>query len=129
MNSTDKETAEKTARPFYTWRDLFVEDMVEMSATDLVSHTIPTRRNAIPRRARDKLLMLREREWMDWVNPKMLEVGIIDYSISPWCHRTKFIPKKDSNLRIVHNYNPINSVTVANSYPMRRMELVINQLM
>ena len=34
INSEDRATAEKTARLFYTWRDLFVEDMVEMPATD-----------------------------------------------------------------------------------------------
>jgi hypothetical protein len=60
INSKDKTTAEKVARLFYTWRDLFVEDMVEMPATDLVTHTIPTRENVIPRRARDKLLTPRE---------------------------------------------------------------------
>ena len=43
INSEDRATAEKTARLFYTWRDLFVEDMVEMPATDLVTHTIPTK--------------------------------------------------------------------------------------
>ena len=62
IKSKDKVTAEKTARLFYTWRDLFVEDMVEMPATDLVTHTIPTRDGAIPRRAKDKLYTPRERE-------------------------------------------------------------------
>ena len=71
----------------------------------------------------------REREWMDKNIPKMLEAGIIDYSISPWCHRTKFVPKKDGDLRMVHVYVPINAATVANSYPMRRIELVLNSLM
>ena len=129
MKSKDEATAEKTARLFYTWRDLFVEDMVAMLATDLVTHTIPTRAGAIPRRAKDKLYTPREREWMDRNIPKMLEAGIIDYSVSPWCHRTKFVPKKDGDLRMVHVYVPINAATVANSYPMCRIELVLNSLM
>ena len=62
MKIKDKATAEKTAGVFYTWRDLFVEDMVEMPATDLVTHTIPTRAGEIPRRAKDKLYTPRERE-------------------------------------------------------------------
>jgi len=129
ISSENPETAQMTARLFYTWRDLFVEDMVQMPATDLVTHTIPTREDAIPRRARDKLYTPREREWMDRNIPRMLEAGIIDYSVSPWCHRTKFVPKKDGDLRMVHVYVPINMATVANSYPMRRMELVLNSLM
>lgn len=129
MISSDRFTAEMTARLFYTWRDLFVEDMVEMPAKDLVTHTIPTRADAIPRRARDKLYTPREREWMDKNIPKMLEAGIIDYSVLPWCHRTKFVPKKDGDLRMVHVYVPINAATVSNSYPMRRMKLVLNSLM
>ena len=51
MRSTDRTMAEMTARLFYTWRDLFVEDMVEIPATDLVTHTNPTREDAVPRRA------------------------------------------------------------------------------
>ena len=129
MQSTDRKTAEMTARLFYTWRDLFVEDMVEMPATDLATHTIPTREDAVPRRARDKLYTPREREWMDRNIPKMLEAGIIDYSVSPWCHKTKFVPKKDGDLRMVHVYVPINAATVPNSYPMKRIETVLNSLM
>ena len=129
MQSTDRKTAEMTARLFYTWRDLFVEDMVEMPATDLATHTIPMREDAVPRRARDKLYTPREREWMDRNVPKMLEAGIIDYSVSPWCHKTKFVPKKDGDLRMVHVYVPINAATVPNSYPMKRIETVLNGLM
>ena len=129
MKSKDKATAEKTARLFYTWRDLFVEDMVQMPATDLVTHTIPTWAGAILRRAKDKLYKPREHEWIDRNIPKMLEAGIINYSVSPWCHRTKFVPKKDGDLRMVHVYVPINAATVANSYPMRHIELVLNSLM
>ena len=60
---------------------------------------------------------------------KMLEAGIIDYTVSPWCHWTKFVPKKDSDLRMVHVYVPINAATVANSYPMCHIELFLNSLM
>ena len=88
MLSTDRKTAEMTARLIYTWRDLFVEEMVAMPATDLATHTIPRSEDAVPWRARDKLYTPREHEWMDRNIPKMLEAGIIDYSVSPWCHKT-----------------------------------------
>ena len=87
--SKDPEEAEATARLFYTWKDLFVEDLVAMPATDLVTHSIPTWSDAVPVRARDKLYTPRERKWMDRVIPQMLKSGVIDHSVSPWCHRTK----------------------------------------
>ena len=101
IQSPDRKTAKITARLFHTWRDLFVEDMVEMPATDLATHTIPTGEDAVPRRARYKLYTPRERNWMDRNIPKILEAGIIHYSVSPWCHKTKFVPKKDGDLRMV----------------------------
>ena len=66
---------------------------------------------------------------MQWNILEMPKAGIIDYSVSPWCHPTKFVLKKDGNLWMVHVYLPINAARVANSYPMRHIELVINSLM
>ena len=129
MRSTDRTTAEMTALLFYTWRDLLVEDMVEMPATDLVTHMIPKREDAVPQRAREKLYTPREREWMDKNIPKMVQAGIIDYSVSPWCHKRKFVLKKDGDLRMVLICVPINAATVSNSYPMRLIESVLNGLM
>ena len=51
----DPVITEKTARLFYTWKDLFARNLVEMPPTDLVTHTIPTRAGAVPVRAKDKL--------------------------------------------------------------------------
>ena len=129
MKSPDPDEAQSTARLFYTWKDLFVEDLVAMPATDLVTHSIPTWDDAIPVRARDKLYTPKERKWMDRVIPQMLQSGVIDHSVSPWCHRTKFVPKKDGDLRMVHVYVPINAATIPNSYPMKRIEPILNSLM
>lgn len=129
MESSDPELAQATARLFYTWKDLFVEDLVAMPATDLVTHSIRTWSDAIPVRPRDKLYTPRERKWMDRVIPKMLQTGVIDHSVSPWCHRTKFVPKKDGDLRMVHVYIPINAATIPNSFPMKRIEPILNSLM
>jgi len=61
--------------------------------------------------------------------PKLEKVGIIGRSESPWSHRTKLVRKKDGGLRMVHVFCPINSATMVSSYPMRRIEPVINNLM
>ena len=58
----------------------------------------------------------------------MVASGIIDYSVSPWSHRTKFTPKKNGDLRMVHGFFPINAAMFNNSYPMRRIDPVLNNL-
>ena len=60
--------------------------------------------------------------------PKLLEAKIVDYSFSHWSHRTKFVTKKDDDLGIVYLYSLINDATIPNAYPMRRIELVLNNL-
>lgn len=61
--------------------------------------------------------------------PKLLVAGIIEHSFSPWSHRTKFVPKKDGDLRMVHVYCPINAATIPNAYPMKSIEPVLNNLL
>ena len=125
----NNEQRQAARRLMYTWKDLFITDTARMTGTDLVVHTIPTYENAVPVRAKSKLYTPRERQWMEENIPKLLEAKIIDHSFSPWCHRTKFVPKKDGDLRMVHIYCPINDATIPNAYPMRRVEPVLNNLM
>ena len=125
----DPEKMEKVRRLLYTWRDAFITDTAKMVRTDLVIHTIPTWETAIPVRAKAKLYTPRERKWMEANIPKLLEAGIIEHSFSPWSHRTKFVPKKVGDLRMVHVYCPINAATIPNAYPMKRIEPVLNNLL
>ena len=129
MADRDPVIAEKTAWLFYTWKDMFVKNPVEMPPTDLVTHTIPTWAGAVPVRAKDKLYTPRKKKWMDRVIPQMLQAWIIDQSVFPWCYRTKFVPKKNGDLRMVHVYVPMNTATFLNLYPMKRIEPILNSLM
>jgi hypothetical protein len=61
--------------------------------------------------------------------PQLLETKIIKHSFSPWSHRTKFVPKKDGDLRIVHVYRPINAATIPDAYPMKRIKPVLNNFL
>jgi hypothetical protein len=61
--------------------------------------------------------------------PHLLEAKIIEHLFSPWSQRTKFIPKKDGDLRMVHVYCPINAVMIPNAYLMKRIEPVLSNLL
>ena len=119
---------EEAMRILYTWRDLFTSEVSKMPTTDLVCHYIPTWPGSIPVRAREKLYTQEETRWMDTKIPEMLAAGIIEHAVSSWSHRTKFVRKKDKGLRMVHVFCPINAVTINHSYPMKRIEPVINNL-
>ena len=115
-------------RILYTWCDLFISEVNEMPTADLVCHYIATWPGSILVRARDRPFTQEESRWLDQKIPEMLAAGIIEHAISPWSHRTKFVRKKDKGLQMVHVFRPINSATINHSYPMKRIEPVINNL-
>ncbi|KAG0134931.1 hypothetical protein HOY82DRAFT_455222, partial [Tuber indicum] len=113
----------------FTWKDIFASDIGEMPITDLVEHRIPVYPELRPVRARDKIYTTQERNWLDKNLPLLEKSGVIARSESPWSHRTKFVDKKDGELRMVLVFYPINRVTILSSYPMHRIEPVVNNLM
>ncbi|RPA90798.1 DNA/RNA polymerase [Choiromyces venosus 120613-1] len=122
------ETLDSIKRLLYTWWDLFASDIEEMPTTDLVYHYIHTWPGSVPVRAREKLYTTEEVKWMETKILAMLKAGIIEYAVSLWSHRTKFVQMKDGGLRMVHVFCPINAATINHSYPMKRIEPVINSL-
>jgi len=123
------EEKKKAVLLLYTWQDAFANALKDMPVTDLVEHHIPVWPGSLPRRRRDKIYTKEEKDWLELNIPKLEKDGIIGRSDSPWSHRTKFVRKKDGGLRMVHVFCPINAVTMVSSYPMKRMEPVINNLM
>ena len=116
-------------RVLYTWRDIFLDDVRQLDATDLVCHAIPTRSGSRPYRAREPLYTPREIEWQQINIPKMLEAGIITYTSSPWSAKSRFVIKKNGDLRPVHQFCALNDATIKSNYPMRRVEPILNNLM
>ena len=59
----------------------------------------------------------------------MLEAGIITYTSSPWSAKSRFVIKKNGDLRPVHQFCALNDATIKSNYPMRRVEPILNNLM
>ena len=57
-----------------------------------------------------------------------LETGGIQPSKSPISSPVFFIKKKDSSLRLVQDYQALNTVTVKNKYPLPLISKLINKL-
>nr|CAD2168303.1 unnamed protein product [Meloidogyne enterolobii] len=59
---------------------------------------------------------------------KMLENGIIEESNTPWVSNLVLVQKSDGKLRPCVDFRPLNKVTIADPYPLPRMDEVINKV-
>jgi hypothetical protein len=58
----------------------------------------------------------------------LLDKYFIHPSSSPWGCLTLFVSKKDKDLRLCVDYQPLNAVTVKNKYPLTHIDILFNQL-
>ena len=59
---------------------------------------------------------------------KLLEQGFIRPSTSPWGSPVLFVSKKDGGLRFCVDYRALNRLTVKNSYPLPRIDGLLDQV-
>ena len=72
----------------------------------------------------------KERDFANTNFPAMEDTGIIVRRSSPWGARTNFPPKKKGleDLMVVHNFIPVNKYTIKSSYPVYRLEEVLDTI-
>lgn len=124
----DTETKQLQARRLlYTWKDRFVKSLKEIKPTDLICHSIDLVPGATPVYGRMKRYTPKEKQFAAKGFPAMEEAGIIMRASSDWGARTQFPPKKkgEVELRVVHNFIPVNKNTIKPQWPMHRIEDVI----
>jgi hypothetical protein len=49
-------------------------------------------------------------------------------STSPWGYSMLFVEKKDKQLHLCVDYQPLNTVTIKNKYPLPRIDILFDQL-
>jgi len=120
----------------YTWRELFVDLICHIPATDLITHQKPTYPHMRAKFSLPPMYTPKERAYQREVLPALLDAGVITTVVSPWSARTKFPLKKNAEdkphikdqLRMVHNFIPINAATIKEHYPIKRIEPIINDI-
>ena len=65
-----------------------------------------------------------EREAMQ----KLIELGVLEPSTSPWASNNVFVRKKDGSIRVTSDFRALNDATVTDSYPMEDMRHVLDWL-
>lgn len=59
---------------------------------------------------------------------KILKLGIIKESKSPWASRIVPIEKPDGSIRLCVDYRALNSITIKDNYPLPRIDEIIDSL-
>ena len=91
-------------------------------------NVIPLKPDAKPYTGRAFRLSRNELEEYHVQVKEMLKKGYIQKSSSPWAAPVMFVGKKDGGLRLVIDHRRLNSVTVANRWPLPRIDDLFDKL-
>jgi len=107
----------------WEYEDCFVGGDYALGKTSLVKHAIHL---SDERPIKDKVRQpgFNKRQRMQAVVEGLLEQGLIEPSSSPWCFRGLIVPKKDGTDRFVVDFRLLNDVTIKDSYPVPRIDLM-----
>lgn len=89
---------------------------------------IPLEDGTKPSQARVRKLAKWEEDVLSNTIPQLLEEGVIRKSHSPWRHSPVIVPKRTGGWRVAINYRPVNSRTVADSFPLSRIDEMLEAL-
>lgn len=81
-----------------------------------------------PIRSKGYPIPFKTRDVMESEIQEMLELGVIEPSISPYSSPVVLVPKKDGSVRFCIDFRKLNRVTEFDAEPMPNMEEVINKM-
>ena len=99
----------------------------ERGETDLVQMEIDTG-DAYPKKQPTRRVPFALRQEVARQLEKMQENGVIQPSISPWASPVVLVKKRDGTHRFCVDYRRLNSVTKPDSFPLPRIEDLLDQL-
>ena len=109
------------------YHDVFCLDEDERGETDLVQFVIDTA-DSKPLRQPLRHVPFGVRQEISHQLEKMLRMGVIQPSKSPWASPVVLVRKKDGSLRFCVDYRKLNSVTKPDVFPMPRIDDMLDQL-
>ena len=107
--------------------NVFALEEYERGETDLVEMEIVTG-DAHPRRCAPRRVPFALREEMARQIDHMQAAGVIQASTSPWASPAVMVRKKDGTHRFCIDYRQLNSITKADTYPLPRIDDLLDQL-
>ena len=107
--------------------DSFAVNDSELGETNLVEHDIDTG-NAKPVRTFPRRLPYALRKELEEELDKLLAIGCIEQSTSPYASGLVLVRKKDGSLRVCVDYRQVNKDTVPDRYPIPRVDELVDAI-
>ncbi len=107
--------------------DVFALEEGEKGETDLVQMEVITG-EAPPKKQRPYRLPFAAREEVARQIKRMEEAGVIQPSKSPWASPIVLVRKKDGSHRFCVDYRALNAVTTPDTFPLPRIDDLLDQL-
>lgn len=98
-----------------------------LSETHLITHHIDTG-SARPIKQRQYPLSPALQSYLNEEIDRLLQLGIIEKANSPWSSPVLLVRKKDNSYRMCFDGRKLNEVTVRDSYPLPRIDSILNKL-
>jgi hypothetical protein len=92
-----------------------------IGSCSVLEHVIDTG-DAKPIACRPRPMTPAKREIINTLLDELIDNDIVEPSVSPWASCPVLTPKKDGGYRLVVDFRPINLITVADSYPLTRID-------
>lgn len=108
------------------YQDVFSNDNVAGNC-NVVQHVINVK-DSLPIKQVPRRIPIHIREEVDKILEDMKTQGIIEESQSAWISPAVMVRKKDGTLRFCVDYRKLNNVTVKDSYPLPRIDDILDQL-
>jgi len=99
------------------YSDVFMSPEGPLGRTSATTHKIFTGDNA-PIKQRKRRVPMAQNEMIDRELNKMLKLGVIEPSSSPWSSQIVLVRKKNGQIRFCVDYRCLNTVTRKDSYPL-----------
>lgn len=109
------------------FKDSFSKNEYDIGRTKLIQHSIDT---GDSRPVREQLRRHPQAylEFIDAEVDKLLALGIIEPSASPWASNLVLVRKKDGKLRLCVDYRRLNALTIKDAYPIPRIDACLDCL-
>ena len=118
---------EKLLHVLLEHHDAFALDEKERGETDLAPFKIDTG-DAPARKQPARRIPFAVREEVNRQLKRMMETRVIQPSHSPWASPIVLVKKKDGNVRFCVDYRALNAVTKADTFPLPRIDDLLDQL-
>lgn len=99
----------------------------KLGCTSLYTHKINTG-NALPIKQRGYAVSPAVETRFGAELKRMIELGVVERSISPWCSPAVLVKKADGRDRLCVDSRKLNAVTVRDSYPLPRVSEILDRL-